>query len=206
MAYFNVLMRTSDRPKYFERAFKSVINQSHNDFQIICSYDNMSTWVNYLAKYKARYNGKIIPVKVNKSPDKSFTAPYNLYMNTLLQYVKKGWICFMDDDNYFAGMSVLTEMDKVLIDPDCLYLTRFNHGKIVKPEVDFFGTITRKQIDSLSIFYHSKYKHVRWDGMLAGDFRFATKLSTTIPKTQYVDTITGTIDNLGLFGKKQDLK
>ena len=51
MVYFNIIVRTSGRPKYFERCFNSIKFQTHKDVQIFITYDEESDYDSYLDDY-----------------------------------------------------------------------------------------------------------------------------------------------------------
>ena len=46
----NILIRTSYRPKYFDKCIKSILNQQYNNYRIIICYDKENS-LEYLEKY-----------------------------------------------------------------------------------------------------------------------------------------------------------
>lgn len=83
---FNILIRTSGRPKFFERCIESVLAQTYGNYRILVSDDGDSDYA---------YDYPVEVIKVRKREGYCF---WNLYMNELLAKVDKGWIIYLDDD------------------------------------------------------------------------------------------------------------
>ena len=55
----NILIRTSERPRYFRHCYQSILEQTYKSIRVIVSWDNESTW-DYIKNYK-----DIVKIKVN---------------------------------------------------------------------------------------------------------------------------------------------
>src|SRR5690606_12849092 len=103
----------SNRPKGFKKCYNSILSQTYSNIRHLVSYDNEAD-KNYL-------NG-ILPsnlIKVYPLQNEPFNSelngeykffPFNLYCNTLLKEVGKGWVIFLDDDNMLINDHVIEEI------------------------------------------------------------------------------------------------
>jgi glycosyltransferase involved in cell wall biosynthesis len=96
-----ILLRTSGRPKYFEKCYESIKNLTYkNIILIVHSDDPRDTYVkgDYIIKGECftPWHG---------------SAPYNLYNNRLLKALPgPGWVHFMDDDDIYAQPDVFERL------------------------------------------------------------------------------------------------
>jgi glycosyltransferase involved in cell wall biosynthesis len=198
----NILIRTSDRPNYFNRLIKTIRSQKYQNYRLIISADSSST-----ESYVKAAGCRFIPVKkLHRS--KQFTFPWNLYLNTLMGQVKEGWIMFIDDDDMYAHSYVLNMIAESLPAEDrmLVWKMRFPDGRTVPGNSHWGKTpFTRAQISMQCFAFHSKWKdHVRFDGQRAGDFRFTNRLLSYV-HPEWLDIVAVRLSNFGNVGKPVDL-
>nr|NQU90509.1 glycosyltransferase family 2 protein [Bacteroidota bacterium] len=199
----NILIRTSNRPNYFNRLIGTIKRQTYKNVKLHISADTVQTiyYVN-----DAGYSAVCIDPYTKSS---KLTFPWNLYLNDLLGQVKKGWILIIDDDDMLAHNRVLENLAVNLTDQNSMivFKMRFPDGRII-PDDDNWGRIPfkRKQIAMPCFAFHSKWKNtVRFDGQRAGDFRFINGLLDYIG-VEWFDEVVVQLDNYGNVGKRIDLK
>jgi glycosyltransferase involved in cell wall biosynthesis len=199
----NILIRTNDRPNYFNRLLKTIHGQTYKNYRLIISADSSST-ESYVKA--SGYN----PVPVKKLyRSKQFTFPWNLYLNTLISKVKAGWIMFIDDDDMFAHMYVLEMISKSLPDENNMLIWKmcFPDGRTV-PGSDFWRKtpFTRTQISMQCFAFHSRWKDkLQFDGQRAGDYRFTNRLLEYV-NPEWLDIVAVQLSNFGNAGKTVDLE
>jgi hypothetical protein len=175
METVNFLVRTSGRPNSFRRLLLSIQSQRLENRRIIVSVDTDDS---------ERYVQSLVDVDtivrvphVEKEEDGH--APYNLYMNSLLDQVKEGWVVFVDDDNMFKESGVLSKFFGMVAGGDSkkLYVCRTYNapGKVIIPSDKSFGKkVTLNDVDTSNLILHSSIaKKYRWDDRTGGDFRYA---------------------------------
>lgn len=195
----NLLIRTSNRPKSFARCLASVQNQNYGNLNILVSADNEGT-----AEY-VRAHG-IEPVMVRKDRNPLVTGPYNLYLNTLLEQVKDGWILILDDDDHLAPES-LTRLSSSLIDAMCPVFVRMEwpNGRVIPEEEYWMYEPQRKHIGMPCIVFHHKLKNlVKFDGMKGADFRLANKFWKLL-NIIWKDLVVVNVGNTGNGGRPIDI-
>jgi hypothetical protein len=135
------------------------------------------------------------------------TAPYNAYLNNLIDQVKGGWILILDDDDYLANDQVLENLVKRLVDDNVIYFTRMRwpNGRIIPSDQNFMSQqIVRKDIGMPCFIFHAKHKHkVAFRPVKQGDFDFVSRLGTIVKRKCWIDMITTQIGNTGLYGKPE---
>jgi len=97
---FYILIRTSNRPKFFARMMKSIKEQTYpNIITIVHTDDPADTYV----------EGDIIVSSTRKPKTKASNGPYNLYNNKLLHAIPDGpgWYHFIDDDDMYYDSDVI---------------------------------------------------------------------------------------------------
>lgn len=92
----NVIIRTSNRPKMFDKCINSVLNQTHENIKIIVSVDN-----EFSKDYVKKYIDRVHMVKMERNPDIMYW--FNDYINIMFDYTDDGWIIILDDDNVFTS-------------------------------------------------------------------------------------------------------
>lgn len=213
----NILVRTSDRPKYFRSCYESIKGQTYKSVRIIVSYDNESTY-DYLKKYKDILKVRVYPLISDNYPppeierDDYRKFPPELYMNDLMQHVKSGFIVYLDDDDCYVKENSLETIVKNITSEDDLLFWRvkFPEGKII-PEIGYFGNPpVFCHVSTIGFCFHSKYiPFAQWDGWRGSDYLVASKLYKVIPNKIYInDILTGLqrTEGFGGWGKRDDKK
>ncbi len=154
----NILIRTHNRPDYFQRCIESVQAQSYKGVELFisCQSDEDFDYAEaVLMDCDIGYT--LIPVQ-----PKSGQFFYNEYCNTLKSQVNGGWFFFLDDDDYLVNDGVLQELSTHLTDPDRPIICQFLRGGWHKPhhqqieqKVFFEG-----QIGLPCLVLHSKHKNL----------------------------------------------
>lgn len=211
----NILTRTSNRPKGFERLRASIESQTFKNIRHIVSYDDNND-LSYLKEnsgydlfYMDRekliesYNGEVF------SHPRYFLSPHNLYLNELLKEVKEGWVIFIDDDDYLYNASVLEHLSQHLTDDTDLVFTRMKFGnnrvipsdKVFKKQKIVFQDIG----GSCFVSHYNISKKIQWDMFKCSDFRYIKKIKNISKKTKWVNQIVIIAPSAGA-GEKNDMK
>jgi hypothetical protein len=99
-----ILIRTSGRPNFFKKMWKSIEDQTYSNIITITHTDDpKDTYV----------KGDII-IKSKRNP-KLGRGHYNLYCNKLLKAIpgNKGWFHIIDDDDQYAAPDVIERLVKL---------------------------------------------------------------------------------------------
>lgn len=205
----NILTRTSNRPKYFKTCKDSIDNQTYKNINHLISVDDENS-IYYVENYNYfRVN------RLNIKPDTllpgTYFAPYNLYLNTLLDNVDNGWIMFLDDDDKFIDNNSLFSIMKEIRDEDSLLFWKVQFANAIVPQPDYWlKRPVQNHMSMIGFMFHSKYKDkVRFDYYSAGDFRMANALWDLIPNKIWIDKVlTGLqrTDSYGGYGDRKDKK
>lgn len=210
----NILTRTSDRPNGFKINLDSIHNQTYFNIRHLVSVDNDET-EKYVKVLQKQYNFEYFRVdekSLLEKPDipdpktgKRFI--WNKYFNILLDKVTEGYIMYLDDDDRLANKNVLqTIVNRLDEDTITYWQMKFQNGWIVPPN----NLIGKKpeycRIGSPCFMYHSKYKHVRWDGWKCGDYRLVSQLDELIPKRNHIESVLVLLGNNGGQGDKIDIE
>lgn len=165
----NILIRTSNRPRLFNKCIKSILSQNYYNYNIITCYDTIDS-ENYLKKYDHIVNFKKFYIHIES--DKKYK--FNLYCNHLIDKVKDGIICFIDDDNMYTHNFVLKSINENFInDDDFLIWTFMRPDKLIYTQ----DKIELGNIDTSSFCFHSKYKNLAsWGDEQYGDYSFTSTL------------------------------
>jgi len=195
MPLFNILIRTSDRPRFFEQCVRSVEAQTFKNWRIIVGADNGET-----EKYVSEYPYEYIPVY-----PKEVQCFWNLYLNELLDCVHEGWVIYLDDDVTMIPEALETisqyadGVNKVVI-----WKYQFQSGRVIPEQPFWKKRPVRKHFDTGCFTHHSKQK-VIWDGARASDFRVLCQLYDRGLRFVWVDKVLFIAGNNGDIGKKNDL-
>jgi glycosyltransferase involved in cell wall biosynthesis len=199
----NILIRTSNRPVYFNRLVENIRQQTYTNYRLLVSADSDET------EAYVREAG-ITPVRVERLERKyKQTFPWNLYLNLLMDEVEDGWIMFMDDDDQYSDKTAFQLISAYLENENKILVWRmqFPDGRNV-PSKEFWGIrpFTRRQIGMPCFAFHSKWKkYVRFDGNRAGDYRMANQLQQFL-EVEWLNFPLVKLDNFGNAGKRNDLK
>lgn len=211
----NIITRTSNRPKGFERNYVSIKNQKYKNYRHIVLYDDPKDYELYLKKYEdislhfvnrneliESYNGPIINDVKNFWP-----SEHNLYCNVGLDSVEEGYVIFLDDDDYMNNPSSLSQIVNHLEeDTLSVWQMQYTNGtKLPSDQMIDNQIITLGGIGAPCVGFHSKWKNsCKWDKYKCGDFRFIQCLSQTIPNKSFHKTVLSKIPQAG-FGKRTDV-
>ncbi len=204
----NILIRTSNRPNYFARLLDNLEGQFYKNIKLIISADTPESADYAWQLSHKRFNTTIhTSIRLERSENQTF--PWNLYLNDLMSLVSDGWILFMDDDDGYAHQMALKLIADNIPDPESMLVwqMRFPDGRLV-PSPKHIGLLpfSRKQIGMPCFAFHSKHKtKFRFDGMRAGDFRFAMQMLQHL-KVDWLELPLVQLDNYGNAGKNVDLK
>jgi glycosyltransferase involved in cell wall biosynthesis len=191
----NFLVRTSGRPNSFKRLLLSIQTQGLENIKIIVSADTDET-----EAYVRAFPDVDVVVR-NQKEEKidERHAPYNLFMNTLLDAVEEGWVVFVDDDNLFRERGALESVfrETPIEDPSKLYVCRTlnSPGNVTIPsDRTFRKKVTLNDVDTSNLIVHSSIaKKYCWDDQTGGDYRYAAAIIAGEGEgcVEWVDRIVG---------------
>ena len=202
----NILIRTSDRPEYFEKCIESVLNQSYQNYHVFVCYDTKNSY-KYLKKYEK--NEKITVFYVNENSEEKYK--FNLYCNHLLDKVESGYIMFLDDDDIFIHNSSLHVINWYLLNHKLLT------WKFLRPDQLIFKKDVQEKlvlgdIDTACVCFHSELKDKSiWKDQQYGDFNFYAPLFEFCKNEEkcgidYILTSTQFDNKIGNYGTKENEK
>lgn len=195
----NILIRTSNRPTYFQKCIQSILEQEYENYRIIICYDKDGS-LTYLKKFDNDSRVTYFPVSVESKEKYKF----NLYCNILMDKVQDGWIMFLDDDDILCHNKVLSMINEYLINKTSLYIWKFlRPDKVIYPKD--VNNIELGEIDTTSACFHSIHKkNSTWPDKQYGDYAFYSKLNNTLYIKKFINNIlTQTINDniIGNFGE-----
>lgn len=210
----NILTRTSNRPKGFERLRASIKSQTYKNIRHIVSYDDKND-LSYLNENEGydlffmdrerlinEYDGETF------AHPRYFHSPHNLYMNELLKEVKEGWIIFIDDDDHLYNSKSLENMSQHMTNDTDLIFTRmkFGNNRVIPSEKVFKKQkIVFQDIGSPCVIPHFEIgKKVEWDMFKCSDFRYIKKIKNLSRNTKWVDQILINVPSAGA-GERNDV-
>lgn len=208
----NILIRTSNRPNYFEKCIESIVSQNYPNLNIFIAADTqeaISYATQILNKNETYFKSWEIVNILDYLQCEKTGCFWNLYLNILLSRVKGGYIHILDDDDAYAYPDFLQDISKHLTSENFIYLfrMRFPNGKIIPSNsrfnVDFFvrGDIGMPNF----IFHSSKIGLVEFDGERAADFRYLQGLAEHLGK-RWIDLVGIDVGNFGLIGEMKDIQ
>jgi len=194
---FSILIRTSGRPKFFDRCYKSVKAQTE-DYKIIVSVDDKES-----LKYVKKYPVQIIKVGRRKRENPAQCA-WNRYFNDLLIRAQ-GWIIYLDDDVIMLP-GALTKIKEHCTDKRnvIVWKYKFASGRVI-PEKEYWQKKpTRKHIDT-GCFCHHASQQVHWVTLRASDWLVVRSLWERGLKFRWIDETLFEAGNNGTNGLRNDL-
>ena len=205
----NVLVRTANRPNFFDKCIKSIQKQTYKNINIFVSIDDKSN--DYTIKYP------VYPVFVSKTseyhlPDTSINygrvMTYNIYFNEMYKRIDKGLIMFMDDDDCYNDENAIKKVVNEYKKGNELIIWKVQIGTKIIPESEYFGKEPAIfQISGIGFAFDSKYKeHAEWEPFKRGDFRVAKKLFNIISKCSHIKEILACSQDGAHHGLAIDLK
>ena len=173
----NILIRTHDRPEKLAKCIQSIEEQAYKDWRIIISADNdkAERWVK---RYEYEYI-RTDKIKYRKIRERSRLKKkhFNLYLNTLQDKVKEGFIIYMDEDiimkteNSLQLVADNAKEDKLLI-----YKFRVRLDRSSRPESRYWKKPPQRTHINTGSFCHPAKHKVIWRGISAGDYFAASDL------------------------------
>ena len=194
---FDILIRTSGRPNFFDRCYKSVVAQKEK-YRIIVSVDDQET-----LEYVKKYPVLIIRVKQGRI-ERMAPCPWNQYFNSLLIRAHS-WIIYLDDDVTMLP-GALTKIKEHCTDKRevIVWKYKFTSGRVI-PEEEFWEKApTRKHIDT-GCFCHHKSQQVHWVTLRASDWRVVRQLWDRKLNFKWIDEVLFEAGNNGTNGTRKDL-
>ncbi len=201
----NILVRCHDRKQSLKRLWDSIEAQGYRNWRVIASYDNERTW-----KYLVPYRFEKVAVEPEPKPKsrpygddyKGFLAS-NLYLNALADRVDRGYIMYLDDDDYLAPGALSRIAKNLSEDNVTLWRATSKTGKPI-PSDENFGKIVAGDISGIAFAYHSKHKELaRWEPWRRGDFRVIRNLSNHLTQTWINEELTKISSALPEKGTKE---
>jgi hypothetical protein len=154
-----VLTRTSNRPNYFKRCRRSVLEQTQRAFHIVSTDDPADTYP----------RGDVV-VKVGKQPGHRGA---NLYFSDMVKKVPPDFqfIMFLDDDDKFCTPDAVETICRHIRTPDDMVLWRVDLGHKVVPPLHLMGCDpVAGEITGIGVAFHIKH-WIDWHPTDFGDFK-----------------------------------
>lgn len=170
-----ILIRTSNRPKYFKNMMDSIKTQTYKNIVTIVHTDNdKDTYV----------EGDII-IK-GEVPNVKGSAPYNLYNNTLLKAIPgEGWYCFLDDDDMLYDDFVIEKLVR------SAKRDHINIGHVIRWDNTMWPKTwgVQKSFQTECFFLHTDHKDkATWWANKGGDHYYTKQLTAQLP-INWIDNI-----------------
>jgi hypothetical protein len=189
----NILIRTSNREKYFNQCLNSILNQNYNNYNIFVSYDNLEC-----KKYLNFDYDHIKYIYIDKEKYNNQSYFYNDYLNILNKEVEDGFIFYLDDDDMFTNNNCLKILNEKINNINDLLVFKFlRPDKCIFPKK--IKNIRIGQIGTSCFCVNSKFtKNILWEKKRCGDFYYfrnlinnnklnIKKIDFIIAKTIYYD-------------------
>ncbi len=193
---FSVLIRTSGRPKFFDKCYKSVLAQTE-EYKIIVSVDDKKS-----LKYVQKYPVEIVEVKPRKRENKA-QCPWNRYFNDLLKKAE-GWVIYLDDDVTMVP-GALEKISKLCINPRyvIVWKYKFASGRVIPEDKYWRRPPQRKHIDTGCFCYHIS-QQVHWVTLRASDWRVIRQLWDRKLRFKWINEVLFEAGNNGTNGLRND--
>lgn len=206
---FNILIRTSGRPNYFNDCVNSIYSQTYRNWNIIIGIDDKNTLA-YTQPAKGRdINYNYNSLKISDPPNNinyGIKFKHNLYLNDLQDNVNNGFVIYLDDDDkLFDNDSLLKIADSIKSEDDLIFW-RVKFPNRLVPSDDNFGNEPKvKDISGIGFSFHIKHKE-KWEPYKRGDYRVAKSLYDKIKNKIFLnEVITGLQRDIeDGMGKKDD--
>ena len=164
-SYFNILIRTSNRPEMFHKCIQSILDQKYINYKIWVCFDKIES-LGYLHQYGDKIN--YFPIYFD-NPNK---YKFNLYNNELMKKVTKGWILFIDDDDIYIHSEIFQMINNEIDHKKQLIAWKFARpDKIIEPQIKL------GHMDTSMFCFHSDWKDKgKWNDQQYGDIHFVENL------------------------------
>lgn len=223
MPLIHIIVRTHDRPKYFEHCVMSIAAQEYPNKQVHVIADSPGSFA-YASKWvEMGFADDVMKVNPNHDPksfgdflllkrhglcqkDSDFRRHrYDLYLNERIAKIEIGWIFIVDDDKELTGPNVLDHIAELLTGDDVVVIGQ--HAMTVRtvPDGVYWEKLpfTRAQVDMSCFIFNVKHKALaRFDGHGAGDWRVARRLSEKL-EVKWLKEVLTVADNSGNSGRPE---
>lgn len=211
----NILVRTSNRPNYFNNCYQSIREQSYQNIRLIVSFDDEPTRkyletyeIDSIVKCQQTTNWSEISSEVFLPGYVEKPFPPNEYFNPMMKQVEPGYIIYLDDDDKFnSSDSILRIVEKIENNRQMLFW-RVQFPGYVVPDNDHFGNppVCCQQTSCGFAFPTDYVKYAGWDGYMYADFRTAMCLYLHIPQKVYINDILTALQNTPGDGQRNDIQ
>ena len=200
----HILMRTSNRPIYFQKAIESILEQTYWNYDITICYDKKES-LSYLEPYK--HHEKIQCFHVEETCEDKYK--FNLYCNELMKKINDGYILFLDDDNIYLGNRCFEIINYHLRDNDMIIWNFLRPDKLVYPSNE--DSLKLGEIDtSMVCFHHRLQEKSSWGSKQYGDYSFYKPLfeDEYVKKelVNHIMTATQFNNKIGNYGEIEEIK
>lgn len=214
LPWINVLTRTSSRPNFFSGCRKSVIEQTYPRIRHLVSVDtdHAETYAQGTDVIRVERLSKEGMTNREMEGKTIYPAPYNLYLNSLMNRVEDGWILYLDDDDAFPHRRSVEQMVSFIRSEDEMLLWRvgFPRNVLVPDDRNFGRRPVICDISGIGFAFHVKWKsHAQWDNYSCCDYRVISRLYDIIPAKIWIDRVFTKLQRLdarGGLGQQTDRK
>lgn len=180
----NILTRTHNRKDYFDICKQSILSQTA--VESINWIVGSDTECDYYPEAIRLMTDIRQPIQI---PAEHYFAPYNLHLNTLAEYVREGYVMYLDDDDKFVNeKSVKRILNAVEEDKLLVWKVRLKNQWIV-PSRSFAHYIQIGDFSGIGMAFHSKHLPVDWGNISCGDYRVAWQLLQKGLKIKWLDIV-----------------
>lgn len=219
----HIIVRTHDRPKYFEQCVKSIAMQRYPNKQVHVIADSPGSLA-YASKWvEIGFADDVMKANPNHDPksfgdflllkkrglcqkDSDFRRHrYDLYLNERIAKIESGWIFIVDDDKELTGPYVLNHIAVLLTSDDMVVIGQHAMKVRTVPDGVYWGKLpfTRAQVDMSCFIFNAKHKALaKFDGHGAGDWRVAMNLTGAL-EVKWLKEVLTVADNSGNSGRPE---
>jgi GR25 family glycosyltransferase involved in LPS biosynthesis len=201
---FNIIIRTSGRPKFFEKCFNSVLKHfPESKLHITIDDINDLKYVQEIVK-GIDYNFYLVNKKTVSTICNNIQITrekfiYNYYFNIVKPFLH-GWCLFLDDDDMLIDKPSFNYNDVNKVN---VFKVDLN-WKIVPSDVNFGKRPVLNDINTSCVVVHSS-KLINWIPNRGGDFDFINGLFRQY-YFNWINKILVKSQEGGNFGRRNDLK
>ena len=106
----SVLIPTFNRARYFQKALKSILNQSYENMQVIVINDGGQDVSDIVESF---YDSRILFINRKENYGKAYS------LNEALKHAEGKYVAYLDDDDIFYPMHIETLVDALENKTDC---------------------------------------------------------------------------------------
>ena len=185
----NVITRTHNREQYFNVCKQSVLSQTAiESLNWIVGSDTECPYYPEAIKLEREQQQ---PMAV---PQGYYYAPYNLYLDTLQNYVREGWISYLDDDDMYSSPKSVQRIINAIDNDNQILVWKVQITQAWTVPCKTFGHhIQGGDFSSIGFAFHCKHLPVTWGNLSYGDYRVAMQLLNKGLTIKWIDmTLTQT--------------